>query len=282
MNRDVTVFGHKMHACLLGGGEIPILLLSGSGIPLPQVEYSPLTRALAQKHLVVILEKFGYGGSDSTDKSREIHHVVAEYRAAVEALDLSLPLVLSAHSMGFLEALYWAQHYPEEVLALIGIDPATPGCYQDFEIAKSEKQLQALAQKPFLQKLAAGRYCRQLFRRLSVPRDRRSDLETKALHSVAGPVWLAECRALPDNLAAINALPLPRTTPTLFFLSNGKGTPMSTALWRQHGTDFLKAMVYSDLVLLDLPHNLYQLSPDLIARKIDDWLEALVRNAKER
>ena len=89
MNRDVMVFGRKMHACLLGGGEIPILLLSGSSIPLPQVEYRPLTKALAQNHLVVVLEKFGYGGSDSTDESRAIHQVVEEYRAAVTALDFS-------------------------------------------------------------------------------------------------------------------------------------------------------------------------------------------------
>ncbi len=282
MNRDVMVFGRKMHACLLGGGEIPILLLSGSGVPLPQVEYSPLTKALSHNHLVVVLEKFGYGASDSVDDSREIRQVVAEYRAAVAALDLSLPLVLAAHSMGFLEALYWAQHYPEEVLALVGIDPATPESYQDVDIAKSEKQLQTLAQKPRLQKVTAKSYCRQLCRRLAIPKSRRVDLEAKALHSIAGPVWLAECRALPDNLDAIAALPLPRTIPTLFFLSNGKGTNMPAPVWRQHGMDFLKGMVYSDSVLLDLPHNLYQLAPDLIAQRITDWLESLLQITKER
>ena len=278
MNRDVMVFGRKMHACLLGGGEIPILLLSGSSIPLPQVEYRPLTKALAQNHLVVVLEKFGYGGSDSTDESRAIHQVVEEYRAAVTALDLSLPLVLAAHSMGFLEALYWAQHYPEEVLALIGVDPATPESYQDFDIDRAEKRLRSLSKKPLMQKLAADQYCRQLFRRLSIPRDKRADLEAKALRSIAGPVWLAECEALPGNLSAIAALPPPRTIPVLFFLSNGKGTSMSTALWRQHGTDFLKNMVYSEYILLDLPHNLYQLSPDLIARKITSWLGPVIKN----
>lgn len=278
MNRDVTVRGRRMHACLLGSGDITIVLLSGSCVPLPQLEYRPLIKALAKDQFVVLLEKFGYGGSDSTPQPRDLQHVVAEYREALAALDVPLPVVLAAHSMGFLEALYWAQHYPEEVLALIGVDPATPESYQDFDIDRAEKRLRSLSKKPLMQKLAADQYCRQLFRRLSIPRDKRADLEAKALRSIAGPVWLAECEALPGDLSAIAALPPPRTIPVLFFLSNGKGTSMSTALWRQHGTDFLKNMVYSEYILLDLPHNLYQLAPDLIARKITSWLGPVIKN----
>ena len=37
MNRDVTVRGRRMHACLLGSGDITIVLLSGSCVPLPQL-----------------------------------------------------------------------------------------------------------------------------------------------------------------------------------------------------------------------------------------------------
>ena len=272
MNRDVTVRGRRMHACLLGAGDTTIVLLSGSCVPLPQLEYRPLIKALAQEALVVLLEKFGYGGSDSTSQQRDLQHVVEEYREALAALDVPLPVVLAAHSMGFLEALYWAQHYPGEVSALLGIDPATPDSYQDFDMDKAARQLTALSQKPFLRKIAADRYCRQLFRRLDIPSQRRADLHAKALRNFAGPVWLAECEALPENLAAISSAPLPRSIPTLFFLSNGKGTSMSPALWRQHGLDFLGNMVYGESVLLDLPHNLYQLAPDLIAQKITAWL----------
>ncbi len=278
MNRDVMVSGRRMHACLLGGGDIPIVLLSGSCVPLPQVEYRPLTRALARGHLVVLLEKFGYGGSDATDESRDIRHVVEEYRAALAALDLSLPVVLAGHSMGFLEALYWTQRYPGEVAALIGVDPATPGCYQDFPLDRAVSQLRALSQKPLAQKLAADLYCRRLFRRQRIPREKRADLEAMALRSVSGTVWLAEAEALEGNLSAIAALPRPRTVPTLFFLSNGRGTSMSGAQWRQHGLDFLKGMAYGDHLLLDLPHNLYQLAPDLIAEKITVWLRRSGKN----
>ena len=272
MNRDVTVRGRRMHACLLGSGDITIVLLSGSCVPLPQLEYRPLIKALAKDQFVVLLEKFGYGGSDSTPQPRDLQHVVAEYREALAALDVPLPVVLAAHSMGFLEALYWTQHYPGEVSALVGIDPATPDSYRDFDMEKAAKQITSLSQKPLLRKIAADRYCRQLFRQLEIPPERRSDLHAKALRNFAGPVWAAESEALADNLAAIAAAPLPRSIPTLFFLSNGKGTSMSSALWRQHGLDFLGNMVYGEYILLDLPHNLHQAAPDLIAKKIAAWL----------
>ena len=272
MNRDVTVRGRRMHACLLGSGDITIVLLSGSCVPLPQLEYRPLIKALAKDQFVVLLEKFGYGGSDSTPQPRDLQHVVAEYREALAALDVPLPVVLAAHSMGFLEALYWTQHYPGEVSALVGIDPATPDSYRDFDMEKAAKQITSLSQKPLLRKIAADRYCRQLFRQLEIPPERRSDLHAKALRNFAGPVWAAESEALADNLAAIAAAPLPRSIPTLFFLSNGKGTSMSAALWRQHGLDFLGNMVYGEYILLDLPHNLHQAAPDLIAKKIAAWL----------
>ena len=272
MNRDVTVRGRRMHACLLGSGDITIVLLSGSCVPLPQLEYRPLIKALAKDQFVVLREKLGYGGSDSAPQPRALQHVVAEWREVLAALDVPLPVVLAAHSMGFLEALYWTQHYPGEVSALVGIDPATPDSYRDFDTEKAAKQITSLSQKPLLRKIAADRYCRQLFRQLEIPPERRSDLHAKALRNFAGPVWAAESEALADNLAAIAAAPLPRSIPTLFFLSNGKGTSMSSALWRQHGLDFLGNMVYGEYILLDLPHNLHQAAPDLIAQKIAAWL----------
>ena len=146
MNRDVIVQGGRMHACILGSGDTPLVLLSGSCVPLPQLEYRPLIRALSHSALVVLLEKFGYGGSEpTTSRPRSLHHVVEEYREALTALDLPTPVVLAAHSMGFLEALYWAQNYPGEVSALVGIDPATPDSYEDIDIPKAVKRLSSLS-----------------------------------------------------------------------------------------------------------------------------------------
>ena len=41
MNRDVTVRGRRMHACLLGGGDTTIVLLSGPCVPCPSWSTGP-------------------------------------------------------------------------------------------------------------------------------------------------------------------------------------------------------------------------------------------------
>ena len=62
----------------------------------------------------------------------------------LSALKVPTPVVLCAHSMGFLEALRWAQKYPEEVAALVGLDPATPEVYQTFDLTGSQARLEKI------------------------------------------------------------------------------------------------------------------------------------------
>ena len=40
------------------------------------------------------------------------------------------PYVLLPHSMSGLEAIYWAQKYPQEIKAIIGLDMAFPEAYE--------------------------------------------------------------------------------------------------------------------------------------------------------
>ena len=108
-----------------GYGPTPLVLLSGFSTLFPGLEYGALGTELAKKFPVLIPSKFGYGYSDLTDAPRDVDAIVEEYRAVLSALKVPTPVVLCAHSMGFLEALRWAQKYPEEVAALVGLDPAT-------------------------------------------------------------------------------------------------------------------------------------------------------------
>ena len=40
------------------------------------------------------------------------------------------PFVLLPHSMSGLEAIYWAQKYPDEVMGIVGMDMAFPKAYE--------------------------------------------------------------------------------------------------------------------------------------------------------
>ena len=72
--------------------------------------------------------------SDVVDKSRDIDSILEDTRTALAAAGLNAPYVLCPHSMSGLEALYWAQKYPDEVSAIIGLDMAVPEYYDSMTI----------------------------------------------------------------------------------------------------------------------------------------------------
>ena len=52
-------------------GSITLVLLSGSGVPFPSLEYKTLAKALAKTYQVIGIEKLGYGRSDLTENNRQ-------------------------------------------------------------------------------------------------------------------------------------------------------------------------------------------------------------------
>lgn len=67
-------------------------------------------------------EKFGYGFSDIVDSDRDIDTVLRQTRTALDKAGINGPYVLCPHSMSGIEALYWAQQYPDEVESIVGLD----------------------------------------------------------------------------------------------------------------------------------------------------------------
>ena len=60
-----------------------------------------------------MIEKSGYGFSDSGNSSRYVDTMLSETRAILKKANITSPLILFPHSMGAIEALYWAMEYPE-------------------------------------------------------------------------------------------------------------------------------------------------------------------------
>ena len=129
----VEVDGHKMSVYTEGTGDKTLVFLSGSDTPSPILDFKSLFSLLSDEYRIVVVERFGYGFSDVVDKPRDIDTVLSETRAALAAADINGPYVLCPHSMSGLEALYWAQQYPEEVEAIIGLDMAVPEAYKNFK-----------------------------------------------------------------------------------------------------------------------------------------------------
>jgi pimeloyl-ACP methyl ester carboxylesterase len=122
----VEVDGKSMHVYTKGEGDNTIVLLSGLGTAAPALDYQPLIDELAKNNKVAVVESFGYGWSDITDKERTVENVVEETRTALKKLNIKGPYILMPHSISGIYSMYYANKYPEEIKAIIGIDPTLP------------------------------------------------------------------------------------------------------------------------------------------------------------
>ena len=130
----VEVDGNKMSIYIEGEGEKTLVFMSGGGTCSPILDFRSLYTLLSDDYRIVVVEKFGYGFSDNIDENRSIDSILEETRAGIEAVGVEGPFVLCPHSMSGIEALYWAQRYPDEVEGIIGLDMAVPEAYEGYDI----------------------------------------------------------------------------------------------------------------------------------------------------
>ena len=128
----VEVDGKSMHVYTKGDGDNTIVLLSGLGTAAPALDFEPLIDELAKNNKVVVVESFGYGWSDITDKERTVENMVEETRTALKKLNIKGPYILMPHSISGIYSMYYANRYPEEIKAIIGIDPTLPEWFGEY------------------------------------------------------------------------------------------------------------------------------------------------------
>ena len=105
--------------------------MSGFGTPSPVYDFKVLFDKLASDYKIAVVERAGYGWSNISSSPRDLDTVLKETRKALNLAGEKPPYVLFPHSMAGLEALYWAQLYPEEVDTIIGLDSLVPKYYEE-------------------------------------------------------------------------------------------------------------------------------------------------------
>ena len=114
----VDVKGNNMSINVEGNGPKTLVFLSGGGTCSPILDFKSLYSLLSDEYQIVVVEKFGYGFSDVVKEDRDIKTILSETRMALTKAGIEGPYVLCPHSMSGIEALYWAQTYPDEVEAI--------------------------------------------------------------------------------------------------------------------------------------------------------------------
>lgn len=123
---SIPIDNKTMRAYVKGSGDHTVVLLSGWATEDPINDFNPVVEKLCDKYRVVVLEYFGYGSSSQTSAERSNKNLVEEIRTALAKLEIKPPYILMPHDMSGLYSLYYANHYPEEVEGIIGIDMDLP------------------------------------------------------------------------------------------------------------------------------------------------------------
>ena len=120
----VTLANGDINVVRNGGTGPTMVFLSGFGTVAPGIDFAPLMREL-DAFDVIIIEGFGYGLSDLDVPDRTIENITSEIHEVLGRLGVTSPVILVGHSIGGLYTHYYANAYPGEVSAIVGIDPMT-------------------------------------------------------------------------------------------------------------------------------------------------------------
>ena len=225
----VNVDGGKMNVYTEGEGPHTFVFMSGFGTASPVYDFKPLYTKLSTDNRIAVVEKFGYGFSDDSGSPRDIKTMLSQTRAALTAAGIEAPYVLVPHSASGMEALCWAQQYPEEVEAITASDIVVPGAFELQDMSLTADRIMAAAARIGITRLLDIRQIEPCMQSDALT---DAEKETVAALSYArknNPTVMREAYSCVTNMNTVAAGGVP-DVPMLFFISDGY-LPEQRAAW---------------------------------------------------
>lgn len=266
-----------------GKGNITIVFMAGSGVTSPVLEYRPLYTKLTDNYRIAVVEKCGYGFSGHMKSRRTIENLVFEERQALKEAGIEPPYILAPHSYSGFEAVYWANTYPDEVKAVLGIDMGFPDHALSMakEIPEQKKQEIVRKQRNFLTKISKrGVLSKLLYKQTLDVSGIMSGMylspEEKQLYkelfykNLLNEEVSEEAILMTENATKAHDSGQLKC-PACFFISNMK-TPVKAISWRESGVSYAKRSG-AEYHLTDTGHFMYTKIPDIIADTFRIFIE---------
>ena len=269
----VEVNGHNMSVYIDGDGDKTLVFMSGGGTCSPILDFKSLYSLLSNEYKIAVVEKFGYGFSDVVNEDRDIDTILNETRMALNKAGIEGPYVLCPHSLSGLEALYWAQKYPEEVEAIIGLDMAVPNYYDEMKIS-----IPLIKLGQYCAKLGITRWLPSLAESDAIKYGTLSEEEKEIYRAVfyqrtATATMVNEVKAVKDNANTVKENGIPQV-PMLLFISNGSGgTGFTEEMWRSIPKEYISGNDNASYIELDCPHYVHDHEYEKISREIRNFIK---------
>lgn len=257
-----------------GSGDITLVFMAGSGVGCPAYEYKPVYRRMSDRYRIAVIEKAGYGLSGKAVTERTVENLAEESRAALKSVGIAAPYILVPHSYSGFEAIWWANTYPEEVKAVLGLDMGFPNMMkaQAKEIPHEKKKAMVEKSRALMQKIAKRGILDKLLRNKTVnasgllKSDELSAEEKQTYEEVYYRNIASEAVFEESVLAEANAEKAgstgPLKCPACFIVSNMK-TPVRALTWQQAAKDYA-GQCGAEVHMVDEGHMMYTKIPDKV------------------
>lgn len=268
----VEVNGHYMSVYTEGEGDKTLVFMSGGGTCSPILDFKSLYSLLSDDYKIVVVEKFGYGFSDVVDENRDIDTVLSETRMALDKAGIYGPYVLCPHSLSGLEALYWAQKYPDEVEAIVGLDMAVPAYYDEMDI-----NIPVIKFGHYAATLGITRWMPSLAESDAIKYGTLSEKEKDIYRAVfyqktATETMIDEVKVVKENANIVKENGIPHV-PMLLFISNGSGgTDFTEKMWRDIPKEYISDSDNASYIELDCPHYVHDYEYNKISKEIRNFI----------
>ncbi len=271
----VEVNGHKMNVHIEGKGDELLVFMAGSGTCSPVLDFKTLYSKLTHNYRIAVVEKAGYGYSEVADVPRDIDTILKETRIALSLAGESGPYILVPHSMSGLEALYWAQNYPEEVKAIIGLDPTVPPVYDEIKMPSNlSLNVQYLAARTGILRFLPGVYESSAAVKYGSLTEKEKQIYKKLTYEKTLTKNMKdEVKQAKENQIIVEKGGIPKTTRMLFFITNGK--QLGSEHWRKMLTSYSDQLENGQYQYVTSGHYMHDEIPDSIANESIKFIEQL-------
>ncbi len=261
----VTVDGKRMNVLIQGSGEQTIVLLPGFATASPALDFKPLIAQLSPHYRVVVVEPFGYGLSDVTDKPRTVDNITNELHEALSQLKMN-KYILMGHSIAGIYGLDYVNKYPNEVIAFAGIDTSVPT--QPTEVMDTQS-LSFLEQSGFY-RLIVKMNPAQIMTPPSVDEPTQEQIKMITLQNMMNADIQSEAQLLPTNFESVQGLQFPKNLPVIFFLV--KDDP-EIKNWLPLHEEQIANSTHAEIIPLNGTHYLHYTQSETIAEDLRSFLE---------
>lgn len=258
----VEVNNHNINVYISGNSnsDITLVFMSGAGTCSPILDFKTLYSLFENDYQIAVVEKAGYGFSDISNIDRDIDTILFETRESLKKAGVkNSKYILFPHSMSGIEALYWANKYPDEIKGIVGLDPAVPKAYENMKI---NSLLFNLAK--FGADIGLTRFIPSIVNSSSAIKDGNLTDEEKELYRVifyrrtATISMLNETRSIKENAKKLEKIDT-TNVPMLFFASNGDGTGYSKEDWRKFIVEYIESKQNGNYKILDCSHYIHNI-----------------------